>query len=71
MKPGAIFKLVLGVVLVGLGAFVAVRPLWKPHSTVTQSRLLDVAFAAVFLLRGVMNVRRALRAPRTANTRGD
>lgn len=70
MKPGAIFKLILGVVLVALGGFVAVRPLWPPHSTITQSRLLDVAFAAVFLLRGVMNVRSALRAPRAANAPG-
>ena len=70
MKPGAILKLILGVVLIGLGGFVAARPLWQPHSTVTQSRLLDVAFAVVFLLRGVMNVRSALRASRAANAPG-
>lgn len=70
MKPGSIFKLILGVVLIGLGAFVAVHPLWQPHATITQSRLLDVAFAVVFLLRGVMNVRSALRAPRAASASG-
>ena len=68
MKSGAVFKLILGVVLIALGGFVAIRPLWRPHATITQSRLLDIAFAAVFLLRGVMNVRSALRAPRANAT---
>jgi uncharacterized membrane protein HdeD (DUF308 family) len=70
VKSGSILKLILGVVLIGLGAFVAVHPLWQPHATITQSRLLDVAFAIVFLLRGGMNVRSALRAPRTASAPG-
>ena len=65
MKPGSAFKLVLGAVLIGLGAYVAVRPLWRPHSTVTPSRFLDVAFAAVFILRGIFNVRSALRASKS------
>ena len=65
MKPGSVFKLILGIVLVGLGAYVAVRPLWRPHSTVTPSRALDVAFAAVFILRGLVNVRSALRASKS------
>jgi uncharacterized membrane protein HdeD (DUF308 family) len=65
VKPGSVFKLILGVALIGLGAFVAVRPLWAPRSTVTGTRVLDVAFAAVFLLRGVVNVRSAMRASRS------
>jgi len=65
VKPGSIFKLILGAVLIGLGTYVAVRPLWAPHSTVTPSRFLDVAFAAVFILRGFVNVRSALRASRS------
>lgn len=64
MKPGAALRLALGIILIGLGAFVALRPLWPPHTTVTPSRLLDIAFAAVFLLRGALNVRSALRARR-------
>jgi len=65
VKPGSAFRLILGVVLIGLGGFVAVRPLWRPHSTVTPSRFLDVTFAAVFMLRGIVNVRSALRAARS------
>ena len=65
MKPGSVFKLILGVVLIGLGAFVAVRPLWAPRSTVTPSRFLDVTFAVVFILRGLVHVRSALRASRS------
>lgn len=65
MKPGSAFKLILGIVLIGLGAYVAVRPLWRPHSTVTPSRVLDVAFATVFILRGLVNVRSALRASKS------
>ena len=62
MKPGLVFRLIVGIVFIGLGAFVAARPLWAPRSTVTGSRFLDVAFAAVFLLRGLVNVRSAIRA---------
>lgn len=57
-------KLALGLLLIGLGSFIAMRPLWRPHATITASRFLDVAFAAVFLLRGVVNVRSARRAAR-------
>ena len=65
MKPGSVLKLILGVILIGLGTYVAIRPLWAPRSTVSGSRWLDIAFAAVFLLRGVVNVRSALRASRS------
>ncbi len=53
--------LVLGVVLIGLGAFVGVRPLFTHNATLTGTRWLDITFAIVFLVRGTMNVKRALR----------
>jgi uncharacterized membrane protein HdeD (DUF308 family) len=53
--------LVLGVVLIGLGLFVAVRPTWTHNGVLTGSRWLDMTFAVVFMLRGVINVRSALR----------
>jgi len=40
-----------------LGAYVAVHPLWSHDRPVTGSIWLDMAFAAVFLLRGMMNIR--------------
>ena len=49
----------LGVVLLGLGAYVALRPLWAHGTVLTGSRWLDGTFAAVFLLRGAINVRTA------------
>jgi hypothetical protein len=58
---GWVFRLVLGIVLVALGAFVALRPLFTHGAVLTGTRWLDVAFAAVFLLRGAFNVRSALR----------
>jgi uncharacterized membrane protein HdeD (DUF308 family) len=60
-----IFSLVLGIVLFGLGLFVAVRPLFTHNAVLTSARWLDFAFAAVFMLRGALNVRTALaRRPR-------
>ena len=58
-------RLVLGWVMIALGAYVAVHPLWSHGSPVTTSLWLDMAFAALFLLRGVMNVRgvRRVRNP--------
>lgn len=56
--------LVVGLIMMALGAFVALRPLWAGPRPLTAERWLDVAFAAFFLLRGWMNVRAALRAPR-------
>jgi hypothetical protein len=55
-----IVSLVLGVVLFGLGVFVALRPLWTHNGMVTGTRWLDMAFAVVFILRGAINVRSAL-----------
>ena len=52
--------LVLGVIMVGIGVFVAVRPLWTHDGVLLGSRALDLLFAIVFMLRGVVNVRTAL-----------
>ena len=56
---------VLGVIMFTIGAYVAVRPLWVHNSVVTGARWLDMAFAAVFMLRGVLNVRTAMRRRQT------
>jgi hypothetical protein len=53
--------LALGVVMILLGAFVALRPLWAGPRPLSASRWLDAAFALFFLLRGWMNVRLARR----------
>ena len=53
----------IGVVMMAIGAVVALRPLWAGPQPLTNSRWLDVAFAAFFLIRGLMNVRAALRHP--------
>ena len=57
-------RIVLGWIMIALGAYVAVHPLWSHGTPVTTSLWLDMAFAAVFLLRGVMNLRGVRRAPR-------
>jgi uncharacterized membrane protein HdeD (DUF308 family) len=54
-------RLILGVVLVALGVFVAVRPLFTHNAVLTGARWLDITFAFVFTLRGVFNVKTALR----------
>ena len=50
-------RLVLGWIMIALGLFVALHPLWSHGRPVTTSLWLDMVFAAVFLLRGVMNLR--------------
>lgn len=60
------FVIVLGVIQLAVGAFVALRPL--TGAALTNSRLLDIAFAAYFLIRGSMNVRNAMVARRLAMT---
>lgn len=57
--------MVLGDVLIALGVYVALRPLWTRAATLTGQRWLDVAFAVVFIIRGLVNVRTA-RARRRA-----
>ncbi len=51
----------LGVAMILLGVWIAIRPLIPPSRPITSERWLDVAFAAFFLIRGGMNVRTALR----------
>ena len=51
------FRVVLGVAMILLGAYVALHPLWAHGRPVTSSLWLDMLFAAVFLLRGAMNLR--------------
>jgi hypothetical protein len=55
--------LFLGVVMMCLGGYVALRPMFVRGVTITGKVWLDAAFALVFLLRGWMNVKRALRKP--------
>jgi hypothetical protein len=56
MPARAVLTLVLGVLMLGLGAFIALRPLWAHGAAFTGARWLDTAFALVFILRGFMNV---------------
>lgn len=58
---GWMIRLVLGVGLFALGLFVAVRPLFTHWAVLTGARWLDMTFAFVFMLRGVLNVKSALR----------
>lgn len=58
----------LGIVMILLGAWVALRLLWAVRP-LTGATWLDVAFAFVFLVRGYMNIRSARRArPLTPDT---
>ena len=59
-------SLVLGVIMIGLGAYIALSPMLPVYRVSTGSRWLDAAFALFFLLRGWMNVRSALRAKQRA-----
>jgi hypothetical protein len=69
---GWVLRFVLGVLLVGLGAYIALRPLWTHNASLTGQRWLDATFAVVFLLRGLVNIRtaraRRLRARMDATT---
>ncbi len=47
--------------MIGLGAFVALRPLWSSNGPLTDSWWLDGGFAFFFLVRGVFGVRTAGR----------
>ena len=57
--------LALGALLILIGIYVAIRPLFG-SGPVTGSRPLDAGFAVFFLLRGVMNLRAARRQSRAA-----
>lgn len=54
-----IIGFVLGIVLVIIGLYIAFHPLLH-RGAVTGMWWLDMAFAVVFLLRGVINIRTAL-----------
>ena len=60
----------LGALLVAIGAYLAIRFLLGA-APVTSSRFLDAAFAAFFILRGVMNLRTARRRPRATPIAAD
>ena len=60
MSARWIVTLVLGVIMFAIGLFVAVRPLFTHNAVLLGARWLDLVFAAVFMLRGVINVRTAL-----------
>jgi hypothetical protein len=53
--------IVIGAVMVGLGIFVVVRLLAMGLRPLTGRAWLDLAFAALFLLRGGMYLKRARR----------
>ena len=55
-------SLVIGVVMVGLGSYIALHPLWS-RAPVTGNRWMDVAFAVFFLLRGGLYLRGLRRRP--------
>jgi hypothetical protein len=55
--------LVLGAVMVALGAWLLVNAFVLRRPPITGKPLLDAAFAFFFLLRGGMNVRYARRSP--------
>ena len=65
MSARSVVLLVLGAVMLCVGAYVAMRPLWAHGIPLTGARWLDMAFAFVFMLRGAMNVRTALRRTQT------
>lgn len=58
---GWMLRLGLGVALFALGMFVALRPVFTHWAVLTGARWLDVTFALVFMVRGVLNVKSALR----------
>jgi hypothetical protein len=56
-----IFPLVLGVVFIDIGLFIALRPLFTHGAVLMGARWLDMIVALVALLRGMLNVKRAIR----------
>lgn len=62
--------LTLGVIMFAIGVFVALRPLWSHNAVFLGARWLDLTFAAVFMLRGAINVRTALSRRRDSLARG-
>ncbi len=53
---------VIGAVMFALGSYIALHPLWS-RELVTQSRLLDLACATFFLVKGWRFLRQGGRRP--------
>ena len=62
-RPAAV-PVAFGVILVGLGIFVAFRPLFTHNATITGQRGIDVMFAFYFLVSGSLRIRRAVAKAR-------
>jgi hypothetical protein len=56
----------MGVVMLGIGGFIGLRPAFGARSPILGAWWLDVAAAIVFVLRGVLNVRQAAARRRAA-----
>jgi hypothetical protein len=61
--------LVLGVLMVALGAWLATSVFILGRDPVTRSRWLDAAFAAFFIVRGALNLGSGRRAVKSAAPR--
>jgi len=60
------FTLLMGVVMLGIGAFIGLRPAFGARGPILGAWWLDVAAAVVFLARGILNVRQAAARRGTA-----
>ena len=63
MSPRVIVLLVLGALMLGVGAYVVGR-LFATGAPLTGNRWLDLLFAVFFVLRGAMNLTAARRLSR-------
>ena len=61
MTARATIVLVIGIIMVALGAYIALRLLWMGGAPLTGTRWLDLAFGAFFAFRGALNIRSARR----------
>lgn len=66
LRGRALFLLVVGALMILIASWIAIRPLVGQPHPITGTRVLDLAFALFFAVRGAMNVRTALRASRAA-----
>jgi len=56
-----IFALAVSLAMIGLGLFVAFRPLWSHDAPLTGTWWLDGGFAIFFIVRGLYGVRMTRR----------
>ena len=61
MSGRATIVLVIGVIMIALGAYIALRLAWMGGAPLTATRWLDFAFGAFFVFRGALNIRNARR----------